>query len=383
MGKVESLLLDSPLSQGDCVTTYEAFGQPDAIITANGRFDAKELKSYLKILELVVLYEKIGVITGVAGSIGRIWITPTTGLSLRAKERLNEERILMQAQLKFTGPSPRDYLDKFLPLSEELQSRLEADRSFVAEHELGEPTRELSMRRLENDFEPLVISDEAAKGGIPYFFSDHEHAQSIWSERMEIHLTRGLMELLRAQLDAGAAEIYSRLEQVGTPVVFPATPIAATIIDEAKSPEDMLQVALQLRTDAKRLRSQLIEFEKNLFNDQVSLKEKSRILLDIQALSDELWHSKDSALQRESLVLPGLVAAVATDLTVGTIGSLISSLASAPFSLLRKALRRRRVRVLLKAKKGFLSGTDRLGKLATLFGIEKDGIRLGFDNERS
>ena len=106
-----------------------------------------------------------------------------------------------------------------------------------------------------------MIRDFASESRTPFHISEREAANLRPRESVEDALSAGVIAALKQRLDSGAAADLERLENIGAPVVFPRTPIAAQILEHSDKPDDLLRVALDLRQEAKHFRASLRQVE--------------------------------------------------------------------------------------------------------------------------
>jgi len=160
--------------------------------------------------------------------------------------------------------------------------------------------------------------------------------------------------------------------------VFPETPIAAQLLSQASSPEDLLQVALQMRDEYSSLRRSMCDLESQLCGDDITLEKKTKICRQLHAMAQELRKDPEGALRRETVDLTGLVAAIPAagePLSLATTSNAVGKLMSLPVDVLLRAIRRRRIRIMFKTKKSFLRLRSSCSMLASLFGFSASEVR--------
>ena len=231
---------------------------------------------------------------------------------------------------------------------------------------------------LEDYANPLCLSEFARSASLPFALSSSEDKKISVFEKIESRTCRGIVEVLRQRLNEGARNELFRLAELGEQTVFPRTPIAWQIVRESHKPLDLLRVALELREEYKTFRKAMIELETELLNQSTTLERKIKIRRDVLRLADELWAHEEGQTQKvtkEVSDLLGTAAKAATGFSVVSTASLTKSILSFPTDQILQAMRRRKVRVMLKAKKDFLKGKKWTQKLSTIFGLSEDTIK--------
>ncbi|HEX6372534.1 MAG TPA: hypothetical protein VF006_26675 [Longimicrobium sp.] len=274
-------------------------------------------------------------------------------------------------------PSPMEYLDLFLPQSHRLRASLKgiAARIRRSEPRLGDDqVRERARRQLASLFgEPYYLGELARELDIPYFLSPWEHASISWTEKAELKLGTGALQFLKDRLDAGAEAQLALLSELGTPVIFPSTPIAAIILDESRQPADLLTVALQLRDEYASFRRTASDLETQMNDESLSLARRVKIAAEIHSLGN-LLGNHERGFYKETRALTGMlddVAQAAADISGAASMSSLPQLLGNLRAYLTGARRRRKVRVLLRARKRFFVRPNRLAHVGQLFGVPK------------
>jgi len=189
------------------------------------------------------------------------------------------------------------------------------------------------------------------------------------ADRIEAVIRKGVIATLRERLDAGARRELERLEAIAGPTVFPRTPIATSIIHDSAGPEDLLRIALELREEFTGFRQAMRELETELFSEETDLRHRIRILNDIEGISRELWPTPRDGFRASFVEATGLITKVA-DLTPGstvTQLNLIAQILSKPVEAVLRGIKRRKIRVLLQAKRDFLKSKRHTDKIKEIF----------------
>jgi hypothetical protein len=353
------------------------------------------LLEFLNFLELVVLNERI--IVGdypvfkdldpdvlkspAAGKISNVYgLKGDLNIGQKALDRLTEQGVLYDVELYSDDVSPRDYLTRHLSLSDELQDSLHDTSVFLRKYE---PDRsiadELAMAEMNWNFGvPMFLSELAREAQLPFRLTRHEMRRVAWAEKLEIRLQRGVVARLADSLNEGARKELDQLAELGGHTVFPQTPISWQIVAESNGPEDLVQVALQLRDEYRKFRRRMVELEAELADEQTSLKRKIKLKKQVDAMAGELWPTQPTGIRKEATELSGLLNALPAAVDAATLGGvtgLTQYVLSRPTDLILKLLRRRKVRVLLKSKRTFLRGANWTGKLANIFNIPQEDVR--------
>jgi antitoxin component of RelBE/YafQ-DinJ toxin-antitoxin module len=353
------------------------------------------LLEFLNFLELVVLNERI--IVGdypvfkdldpdvlkspAAGKISNVYgLKGDLNIGQKALDRLTEQGVLYDVELYSDDVSPRDYLTRHLSLSDELQDSLHDTSVFLRKYE---PDRsiadELAMAEMNWNFGvPMFLSELAREAQLPFRLTRHEMRRVAWAEKLEIRLQRGVVARLADSLNEGARKELDQLAELGGHTVFPQTPISWQIVAESNGPEDLVQVALQLRDEYRKFRRRMVELEAELADEQTSLKRKIKLKKQVDAMAGELWPTQPTGIRKEATELSGLLNALPAAVDAATLGGvtgLTQYVLSRPTDLILKLLRRRKVRVLLNSKRTFLRGANWTGKLANIFNIPQEDVR--------
>lgn len=219
---------------------------------------------------------------------------------------------------------------------------------------------------------PLHMAEAATYTNTPYVLGQIEERSLEGYENETFHVRKSISEVLLQSLNSGTRKEISQLTQLGQ-TIFPETPIAYQIIQNANSPHDMLEVALQLREEFNSFRRHINEIEQDMTNENNSLKTRIKRMKEIEALAASLWpNSKTSfrtAAKEISESLLSLPELAEHPLPTST-AKLIAAVASLPFERLIQVYQKRKIRILLKAKNNFLNSPDLTKKLASILNID-------------
>lgn len=392
--KKSSIKRELLIKRGDFLFSDEALPYIDAIVDdlewKTGKkditFSKSILEDYLKFLELIVLYPRV--IVGFA----KIRSTKEYRAKLRRKGHLDIEnnlyktllnkKILYNAEVISPDNSPEKIVRDFLPKSPKLKSIFQ---------------KNLDNNKLDFDFETkkddeiiilaesfgkaMYFSEFARTAQIPYYLSDEELDSLKWLDETENHIKHGLINFFKERLDKGSEKILRHLNQIGVPHIFPETPIASIILNESKKPDDLLLIALQLRDEFKSFRKEIIFLEEKLYNENIPIKKKQKIMKRVHSLAQEIWPEQKYSFFKETFEQSGLlysaVSDTMTNLSLNNISNLVMEISNKPLEIVLKSIRLKKIRILLKAKKRFLNTTGCSIKLSQIFNLPRKIIDSG------
>lgn len=219
---------------------------------------------------------------------------------------------------------------------------------------------------------PLQVAEMAGRAQIPYVLAEHQERHLASYERESLRTRKSVTELLLDRLNAGARKEISKLSEFGVLMSFPETPIASLIIRNASSPMGLVDAALQLRSKFAGYRKHIVQIESDLVNTDISLKTRIRRANEIKILAAALWPEARHDLRTTAIGVSEALASlpeVVHDPSGASIGGIVTKLVSLPVDRLVELYRRRRVRLLLKAKRQFLRAPDLTLKLAKVLDV--------------
>lgn len=390
--RMDSSPLAIEIQPGDCIASRDSVPSPNRILTDASlsasksllQFNLSALEDYLDFLEMIVLYERIIVAhpDGDRFLSDKDLSSPAAGpaltayrtvgrleLSYKLDEVLIDRGILYPTIL--ADDSPRSHIRSLLTIDEGLRNLFQSE---IACLEALEPRRDVCSRLaefqlIEDVGLPMFIGELSREYNVPYRLADREQARLKHADRIEAVIRKGVIATLRERLDAGARRELERLEAIAGPTVFPRTPIATSIIHDSAGPEDLLRIALELREEFTGFRQAMRELETELFSEETDLRHRIRILNDIEGISRELWPTPRDGFRASFVEATGLITKVA-DLTPGSTVTqlhLIAQILSKPVEAVLRGIKRRKIRVLLQAKRDFLKSKRHTDKIKEIF----------------
>lgn len=390
-------------SAGDVLFSWYALPVPDAILQRSSstsepsgsdvRVSFEALQSLLEFLEFVVLTERL--IVPVSE------FTPTTQLMLdddvlstelnayrlpgaldfKTEEilsRLSGAGVLHEATLKIGEPTADSLIAQFLPTSKSLQAQHAEFRkySWGDDRVSGD---EMAMAKLAVWIgAPLHVAEAAALSRTPFVLGRFELKFLSEFERENIRSRKAIGAFLLDRLNASARKELSRLDELGVPMSFPETPIASLILHNSSSPSEMVDVALGLRDECATFRHQLNEIERDLADEDQSLKTRLKRMRELENLAKSLWPEKQTDLRTTAVGLADALLALpelAGSPTPLAIKKVIDQLGKAPLEKIAAAFRRRRIRLFLKARRRFLNDRDATKRIARILDVSEETVK--------
>jgi hypothetical protein len=224
----------------------------------------------------------------------------------------------------------------------------------------------------------IHVAEAAGLAGIPYMLGSSEEGYVRGYEQENFRLRRSVGQILLNRLNAGARAELCKLAELGVMSVFPETPIASLIVQNASSPRGMLEVAIELRNEFASYRRHMNQMEYDLANKDQPLRLQLKRLRELEHLAGALWPGAQTDLKTTALGISEALLAIPE--VVGTpsassLGGLVAKLGSLPVEKLMDVYRRRKIRLLLKAKSNFLKGHDATAKIGSILGVPEEIVR--------
>ncbi|TXN34990.1 hypothetical protein FVB32_10355 [Flagellimonas hymeniacidonis] len=383
------------IQKGDIMLSPEMLPWADAIVTTSAKnqlFDSTLLKRYLDFLELVVLNNRL-----------LISYKPKTDLSARVDDELippplysfkvkgdlnldeNMTNFLDKQGILLSGRLPAckykddlEVIEKYLPYNKDLKQYYSKAQEVVfrqySKIRDKEVVHQLTLIQMGEDIGNTLYLNEAFKQfELPYILAEENTYLIETIEENERKTQTGVINYLKKSLNDGALKEVERLATIGGSTVFPYTPIASEIVMNSNNPEDFLKVAMELRTSYKKFREEMVEIEKMLFDSELSLKKKLKLVKTIEGLANELWSNHTNGFRKSTIEISGL-SDILEPMTYASSAGLVKKILEYPTDLILSHLRKRKVRVMLNSKKNFLSSKDLTQKLTTIFHLPKQDI---------
>ncbi|MFC4708282.1 hypothetical protein [Paraburkholderia caffeinitolerans] len=349
-------------------------------------FSFKVLREFLEFLEFVVCTERIIVPIPVFSkrtdrivNSKRNWVDFSVfhlkgDLDLDDEaiiDRLAKAGVLHAAHIGVGDPTADDVAARLTPTSRALQ------REFSKFLAIEQPRRRahLPFAAAQMAFwygAPLHVAESASLARVPYILSHVDEKNLAGYEGELLRIRKGATELLLDRLNAGAKREISKLAELGAAVNFPETPIASMIVRNATSPSGLIDAALELRREFAEYRAQMNQLESDLTDPDVPLKRRLKRARELDLLANSLWPDERQDLRTAAtsvseafLAIPEVIASP----SVKTVKTLAEKLISLPVERVVDVYRKRRVRLLMKARRQFLHAPDLSGRLAKIFDI--------------
>lgn len=394
------------VSRGDLLITDDAFPSIDTILDTNKRkqlrFSASAMTDYLRLLESVVLYERIVVAdcqiqSNMAEAVeqSRAWHLWTGRISSRGKLRIHDgvqaalasEGVLVKQPVSIPGSSTRQLFERQFSISPILRrlvkTRVHEMRNDEPDPKLREEVAFLSVWT--EIGEPLYVSEAALQSRVPFLLAPWEVHRVQPIETFERRVHADVIASLRDRFAGGASAELEKIAAIGGRTIYPSSPIAWQIVSASTSVEDLCTVALQLRREYASLRQRLIEIDTELQAEGVSVARKARIARELDALTEALWPSARRTLRKETIEVASVIGALplSTTAPITTFAKIVGALASKPVDTLLEIVSRRRYRVLFRAKREFLKGAFWSQKLADILNVDSAIVVRGCDDVES
>jgi hypothetical protein len=297
--------------------------------------------------------------------------------------RLEESGVLFYARLDAGSGDCESLVNHLLPTSRALQAHL---RTFAREA----PPHPVFDKKTIGDAllavrcgEPLHIAEVAGLGRMPFVYGGLDAAYMRSFERETLRQRRSARMILLDRLNGGARREVERLSNLGGATAFPETPIASMLLREAKDVSDTIEVAIQLRSEFAAFRQQMNELESELVNDDLPLKRRLRKLEHLKGLVSELWPRERTALSTSAVELAAAAAAIPEFAAMPSPSGgamLLQRMTTVPLESLLRYYRRRRIRLLLKAKRTFLKSHSSAETIGRLVGVPAALVRESWAN---
>lgn len=394
----------SGLRSGDLLITPHAFPMANHIVQASRQreifFYPAHLEQLLQFLECVVLYERVIVGTCQVESplVERVLSSdivermspgrvisehyPVADLLDSSYDKLKEAGILIEQLVRLPATS-RDVFEKQVATSGTLRRRItDCDDGLRSEESDPELRRELAVL-IEWDWagRPFYLAEVARAAGIPHHLAWWEVDNVAAVESEERSVITSIAGRLSSRLTEGARTELQRIRSLGGRTVFPETPIAWEILACATTAEDLVEAALQLRSEYSAFRRHIQEVEVELRSDDVTTAKKIRVVAEIERVVEQLWPVERRGLRREVSDSLSFVAALPTNIptTLSSITGTALGLLSQPIDMLLRVLRHRRYRLLFRSKRRFLRRKGDVDRVAHIFGLPRDVVQTGID----
>lgn len=404
------LFVTSPLTEpqqlqatpGDVLISGEAIPYPGAILQGFHRskygphiqpyLSFRELQNFLEFLEHVVLCERLispvprytkGSERLVNGK--RTWLDFATFRAVgdldftteRLGDMLIDAGILISAEVHVGDPTSDDVVARLMSSSAALQRKFSyflQNATVSKSHDRFAIAQAHMAARIGT---PLHMAEAACLVRVPYILGSHQTQDLAEYESELLRARRTVTGVLLERLNAGARKEIAKLAELGPVCVFPETPIASLIVQNATTPEGLVNAALQLRSEFADFRRKMNQIEADLANDGQSMKARLKRAQELERLANSLWKHKATDFRTNALSVSEALLAVPQVVSAPSLGSikdLALKLTALPVGSILDIYRRRKIRLLLKAKRGFMRSQNSTKKIAQIFGIPEEVV---------
>lgn len=399
----ETARVELTSAPGDVFLSHEALPYPGAILLGFRErrhgpqlepfIDFHKIQNLLEFLEHVVLCERLVIpvprysrrseklIYGRKTWIDYAVFCLTGDLDFtteRLAERLESAGVLAHAEVHVGEPTADDLVATLLPRSPWMQGRFAhyLSSKLVSDHR--DKFAAVQAHMAARIGAPLHTAVAAGLVGTPFILSDRESKEIAGYERESLRIRKSVTQILLDRLNRGARREVEKLADLGPVSIFPETPIARLIVRDATSPDGLVEAALELRQEFSSFRRAMNQIESDLSLGNLPLSIRLKRLRELDRLADSLWKESKTDLRTSALSVSEALVAIPENLITpspDSIGELANKLLALPLERLVDIYRRRKVRLLLKAKRSFLAGNDSTTKLAKIFGVSEDVAR--------
>jgi|GEM_PF-2761834 len=361
-----------------------------------------DLKDYLKLLELLVLFERVVVgrcpsyrveltanefdsqdVNNVLHGYTQVYrLVPALSLGKDLRNRTKEKGIIVDAVIENGQIQlPNELVKRYMTIDRSLKNKFE---EYCSEIKVGYKiegglAERLAISALANLYGgPLYVSEFCGLAGVTYWLSKREEDMLANQEKLESSTRTQVIGALKESLDIGARKELEKIEKFGVTTVFPESPIASSIIRESNKPEDLNIVALQMRERFADLRRHMNAIQEEMLKEDMSIEKKIKMHVEIEKMCNELWKEKgggwNTILNQSTSLLHAAMGASGMP-SINSLTGIVLYLLHQSYESIEGAIRRRKLRVLLESKSDFLKSKNCTGKVASIFGLANEEVR--------
>lgn len=366
------------------------------------RISIDDLKDYLKLLELLVLFERVVVgrcpsftveltknefdsedVKNVLHDYIQLYrVVPALSLGEDLRNRTKEKGIIVDTVIENGQIQlPNELVKRYMTIDRSLKDKFEKYCSdikvgYKIEGGLAERVAIAVLAPLYGG--PLYVSEFCRLAGVTYWLSEPEKEMLANQEKLESSARTQVIGALKESLDIGARKELEKIEKLGVTTVFPESPIASSIIRESNKPEDLNIVALQMRERFGNLRRHMNAIQEEMLKEDMSIEKKIKMYAEIEKMCNELWKEKgggwNTILNQTTSLLNTAIGASSMP-RVDSLAGIVFYLLHQSYESIEGAIRRRKLRVLLESKRDFLRSKNCTGKVASIFGLTNEEVR--------
>lgn len=350
----------------------------------------KQLQYFLEFLEFVVLTERLIVpVPQFSKRTQKIVSSKRHGLDFAifhvagdlpldtesVVEKLTSAGVLFECGIAVGDPTADDVVARLLPTSRSLQSQFSTFLQSATTNEISDPFAYATASMAFWAGAPLHVAEAAGLLKLPYVLGHHEELHLQGFENENLKTRKSVAELMLDRLNSGARKELAQIAQLGVLTTFPETPIASLILQRATSPTGLLDAAIELRAEFASYRRHMNQIEHDLANESQSLKIRLKRAKELEQLASSLWAGSKTDLKTSAMgvsealfSLPEVIA----DPSASTLKGLAARIAALPVDAVLDLYRKRKIRLLLKAKRSFLQGSDQTANIARVLNVEPE-----------
>lgn len=290
-------------------------------------------------------------------------------------EKLTSAGVLYECGIAVGDPTADDVAARLLPTSRSLQNQFKTFLQHATSEGVSDPFAYATSSMAYWAGAPLHVAEAAGLAKVPYVLGHHEELHLRGFEDENLRTRKSVAELMLDRLNGGARKELAQIAQLGVLTTFPETPIASLILQRATSPAGLIDAAIELRAEFAPYRKHMNQIEHDLANESQSLKVRLKRAKELEHLASSLWSGTKTDLKASAIgvsealfTIPEVVA----DPTATTLKGLASKIAALPVDAILDLYRKRKVRLLLKAKRSFMRGGDQTAQIARILGVEPE-----------
>jgi len=293
-------------------------------------------------------------------------------------EQLTNSGVLHSVNFDVSTLTSDAVATRLLPASRSLQNHFKSFLTRASSH--GTQGRAASLAQAHLAVwvgEPLRVAEVARQCKVPYVLGAREERYMHSVELESAQVRRSVSSVLLERLNAGARKEIERLSQPGLPLVFPETPIASMLLWNSTSPQGLIQAAIQLRSEFAPFRRHMNLLEFDLANDELPLKARLKRVRELEQLAGHLWPSTKTNIGKIALGVSDAMTAIPDVIENPSPLSalkLAEKLLAVPTDQLMNVFQRRKVRLLLRARRSFLNAKGSTEQLAKIFQLPQEVI---------
>lgn len=349
--------------------------------------DFSEIQNLLEFLEHVVLCERliltkprlaektISLVEGAETEWDFSVYSFTGDLNFGTEELVNKLEnagVLMEAELHVGEATADDFISANIQGSQWLKNRYAKFLEYASQIGQLDKADYANAKMAFFIGVPLHTAQAAGMAGVPFILGSRETQEISGYEQENLRTRRSVTQLLLDRLNTGARKEIKKLSEFGPAWIFPETPIAQMLVDRASSVGGLVDAALEIRKEFVEFRKLMNQIQFDLIENSLPLSKRLRRLRELEFLADSLWKENKTNFRTAATPVAEALCAipeVTTKPSMNSITELATKLLALPVEQLISIYRRRKIRLLIKAKKNFLNNADATCKLAQILGV--------------